>query len=652
MIITKRPPETSRLNIRLTVVLAANVLLIWFGLRVMLWSSVGPQQAGWVNAPSIFARGLWFDLATVAFLISPFLLMEALLPDRWRAARLVLVVRWVILWAAIFVLLFGAVAEFVFWEEFATRFNFIAVDYLIYTHEVIGNIRQSYPVGWILGGIGLLAFALVTVIFRFVKFSTTPFTWRKRFVAAAAAVALPLASTGLANVDQMEGTSNAYANELSGNGLFSFSAAIRREELDYNRFYRTLPQAQADAVLSRLGVERIPLTDALRKHQPDEHESTESGPLLRKPRNVVLISVESLSADFLGVYGDRRGLTPNLDRLAASGLKFERMFATGTRTVRGLEALSLGTPPVPGQSIVRRPNNEHLATVGELLEHQGFSTLFMYGGYGYFDNMNAYFAGNDYRVIDRTDFPKETIPFENVWGVADEALFDNALIALNDAHRSAKPFFAHVMTTSNHRPFTYPGGRIDIPSPGGREGAVKYTDYAIGRFIKQASSKPWFDETLFIIVADHCASVAGKSKLPVNNYLIPLIFYAPKLLAPGIYPRLASQIDIPPTILDLLGAEGDDHFFGQSLFEDQKLPERAFISNYQELGYYKNGLLTVLMPKQRVAAYRIDPITYAPVPAKIDAELLDEAIAYYQTASRAFRQGALKSPDYQKPSSP
>jgi phosphoglycerol transferase MdoB-like AlkP superfamily enzyme len=145
-------------------------------------------------------------------------------------------------------------------------------------------------------------------------------------------------------------------------------------------------------------------------------------------------------------------------------MMFERVFATGTRTVRGLEALSLGTPPIPGQSIVRRPNNEHLATLGELLEHQGFATYFFYGGYGYFDNMSAYFSANDYRVIDRTDFPKETVMFENVWGVADEALFDNVIRTFDTKPNTGKPFFAHIMTTTNHRPYTYPNGRIDIPA--------------------------------------------------------------------------------------------------------------------------------------------------------------------------------------------
>ena len=269
--------------------------------------------------------------------------------------------------------------------------------------------------------------------------------------------------------------------------------------------------------------------------------------------------------------------------------------------------MSLGTPPVPGQSIVRRPGNEHLSTIGELLEHQGFATSFIYGGYGYFDNMNAYFGGNDYNVVDRTDIPKSAIAAENIWGVADESLFEHALGVISAKVATGVPTFTHIMTTSNHRPFTYPDGRIDIPSPGGRKGAVKYTDWAIGEFMEKARTQPWFDDTLFVILADHCASVAGKSKLPIAGYRIPLILYAPKLVSPSVYDPVASQMDLPPTLLDVLRVSGDDHFFGRSVFEKPTGPPRAFVSNFQALGYLRDGTLIVLSPGQKIETFQVDP---------------------------------------------
>lgn len=367
------------------------------------------------------------------------------------------------------------------------------------------------------------------------------------------------------------------------------------------------------------------------------------GPFKRRPKNVVLISVESLSADYLGSYGNQENLTPYLNQLAGESLVFDKVFATGTRTVRGLDALSIAIPPIPGQAIVHRPDTDHLATIGELLEVKGYATLFIYGGYGVFDSMNKYFRGNDYKVIDRTDFDKTTIQSENVWGVDDESLFNSSLRMLDQQVKTQQPFFAHIMTTSNHRPYTYPANKIDLPQ-GSRSGAVKYTDYAIGQFIKQAKTKPWFKDTLFVIVADHCASVAGKTKLPLAKYHIPLFFYAPDLLPAGHYKRMASQIDIVPTLLDLLGTSDAQHFYGQSLFEAEReqLPERAFVSNYQALGYYKDNTLIVLSPKQEVEAYRIDSTSLEAISAPVNHRLLNEAIAYYQTAARAYKHGELK----------
>lgn len=622
-------------------------MLVWvavFGaLRLGLALFVGTAAVPPALWPGIFLKGLMFDLAVVALAVAPIFVYEAIVPGRWRAQGWHRRVRTAWFWFSLMVMLVAAASEITFWIEFSTRFNFIAVDYLIYTQEVIGNIRQSYPIPAIMAGLATLAAGLTWLLNGpLQRAGGQVFSARQRVAALVAAVALPAASLLLTNVDQMQGLGNAYADELSGNGLFTLAAAMRRNELDYDKFYRTMPQAQADAILEKLDVERQPLSEAIRPPVGEDHAS-DPLPFTRRPRNVVLISVESLSASFMDTYGSTKHLTPRLDGFAKEGLMFANLYATGTRTVRGLESLSLGTPPVPGQAIVRRPNNEHLATLGEILKPQGVMSYFFYGGYGYFDNMNAYFDANGYKVIDRTDIPKAAVNFENVWGVADEVLFKHAVKTLTaDTARSTQPFFAHIMTTSNHRPYTYPDGRIDIKSPGGRDGAVKYTDYAIGQFIDEARSQPWFKDTLFIIIADHCASVAGKSKLPVDGYHIPLIFYAPGMVPPGVYQPIVSQLDLAPTIVEMMGMNGDDHFFGRAFFEPGENPNRAFISNYQELGYLRSNVLTVLLPRRKVEAYQVDPVTHATTPIKVDEGLMNEAIAYYQTASRAFKQGALR----------
>lgn len=627
--------------IRIALLIGALWLVVFTSLRLGLTVFTGTDAVPLSLWPAVFAKGLAFDLAVLAVTLAPVLLYEALLPNKWRQSRWHRALRtlWFVL--SVFVMIFGATSEITFWIEFSTRFNFIAVDYLLYTQEVIGNIRQSYPVPAILLGLTTIACIIYAGTHKWLHDSDRiELTRRQRFALGVGAILLPTVSLSVSNVDQMQGLGNAFAEELSGNGLFTLAAAMRRNELDYDKFYMTMDQKKADAILAELQVERPPLDQAI-SQGIDEDEAEDVLPMPKRPTNVVLISVESLSASFLGAYGNPKGITPRLDALAKDGLNFTHFFATGTRTVRGLEALSLGIPPAPGQAVVRRPNNQHLATLGELLKPQGVTPYFFYGGYGYFDNMNAYFEGNSYQVIDRTDIPKQDVMFENVWGVADEVLFTHALRTLEKRHADGSPFFAHIMTTSNHRPYTYPDGRIDIPSPGGRDGAVKYTDYAIGQFLDKARSQSWFKDTLFIITADHCASVAGKSKLPVAGYHIPLIFYAPGLIKPDTFDTPVSQIDLAPTIVELLGKRGDDHFFGRSFFEHGEPLKRVFISNYQSLGYLRNNVLTVLLPKAQVESYQVDPKTLATTPAPIDQRLLDETIAYYQSASRAFKAGAL-----------
>ncbi len=372
---------------------------------------------------------------------------------------------------------------------------------------------------------------------------------------------------------------------------------------------------------------------------PIEREVAGKGPERRL--NVVLVSVESLSAEFMAAFGNRQGITPNLDRLAKESLFFTRVYATGTRTVRGLEALSLSMPPTPGYSVVKRPNNENLLTVGEVFNAKGYESLYVYGGYGYFDNMNYFFSNNGYTVVDRTAIPASAIHHENIWGVADEDLFTLALAEADRRHAAGRPFFAHVMTTSNHRPYTYPEGRIDIPSGTGREGAVKYTDWAIGDFLARAREKPWFADTVFVIVADHGASARGKTDLPVDRFHIPLLVHSPRHVAPREVGFIASQIDVGPTLLALLDFSYRSRFFGHDILEEGEKHQRALLANYQTVGYLEDGMLVELRPKSVVRV--TDATTGAELPVSGRAkELVDEAVGYYQSASQAFRSGALR----------
>ena len=568
--------------------------------------------------------GMLRDLPVVLMLSWPWALFEIVFKRKW-ADRL----RWPLLAIYIFTLIFVGVSEGVFWEEFSVRFNFIAVDYLVFTTEVIGNIRESYPVGKIISGLAVLTLLVVWSLRRPLRAAVatesgraTQFGWALSLMLAVCVVAykMPLP----------EFSSNAFANELADNGWRSFIAAARQNKLDYRQFYATRPDAEVMADLQRLsGHGQVSASNSgliKANFQP------------AKQPNVVIIMMESMSAEYMETFGNKQGITPNLDRLGKEGMLFTRLYATGTRTVRGLEALSAALPPQPGASVVRWPNITNLNTLGSTLAARGWEPNFIYGGYGMFDNMNSYFESQAYKVTDRKLFQEGLVQFENVWGVADEHLFDQVLINMDKDTAAGKPFFAHIMTTSNHRPFTYPDGRIDIPSPAKREGGVKYADYAIGRFIDMAKKKPWFDNTIFLIVADHCASSAGKTKIPVFRYHIPAIIYAPKLVAPKQVDTLASQIDLVPTLLAMLGLEGDDHFVGRDILRTPPEEGRALVSTYQNLGYMKGNVMTVLQPKRKIETFRISADGKEAQLIATEPKMAEEAIAYFQGAALLMEQ--------------
>jgi phosphoglycerol transferase MdoB-like AlkP superfamily enzyme len=622
---------------RFSPVLLATLLLCGISLitRIsLLLTSANSFDWTIANLIKVFVIGLFFDLAAASYAIIPLVIYLWLFPSKWYAKKFNSIILMLYFFIVITTLIFNAISEWIFWEEFSVRYNFIAVDYLIYTTEVIGNIRQSYPVTPVLIAlISVSAIASYLLRSSFSPFNSAPLKFGARTKFALLLLAIPLCTYFFVDHKWKNHSRNQYADELSGNGMYDFGFAFWHNQLDYDSFYQTLPIDRAVEILKKNFLSQNRDTAALGTARNISSASAEN------KMNVVMISVESLSADFLGSFGNTQNLTPNLDSLAKKGLLFTKLYASGTRTVRGLEALSLCIPPTPGQSIVKRPNNKNLFTLGNVFRSKGYNSRFIYGGYGYFDNMNEFFSQNGYEVTDRNALKENEIHYENTWGVADEDLFTLSLREFDKDYKHHKPFFAQIMTVSNHRPYTYPAGRIDIPSHTGREGAVKYTDYAIGRFIKEASTKPWFNNTIFVIVADHCAASAGKVELPVDKYHIPMIFYSPAHIAPGKFEKLVAQIDIGPTILGYLNFSYKSKFFGQNVFKMNEKAERVFISTYQSLGYIKNNKLVILDPNKKVNTYIPNFETGNSSPAPNEKWFTEEAIANYQLASELYKQG-------------
>lgn len=542
---------------------------------------------------------------------------------------------WTTVWFALFVVLyvgaivFNGISEYFFWNEFGVRYNFIAVDYLVYTNEVVGNIMESYPVVPMTLGIVVVTLLITWYLFRRDLVQAEYLKgWRWKAVVAPAYVAALFAAIGLLNFNtRFQDSGNVYVNELQANGLYKFYDAFVKNSLDYEQFYITRPEAEAEAFVH-----------GVYGSTGDNLHAVSAGGGSEIRRNIVLVTIESMSASYMERFGNTESITPVLDSLYRLGMAFDRVYATGNRTVRGLEAVTLSLPPCPGQSIIKRPNNAGMHSTGALLREKGYNVTYFYGGNSYFDNMETFFSGNGYDIVDQKSYSPEEITFANIWGVCDEDAYRKVIRTLGEQSRDGKPFFAHVMTVSNHRPFTYPAGKIRIPNDSKtRAGGVLYTDYALGQFLAEASKQPWFDNTIFLITADHCASSAGRTEIPLHKYHIPALIFAPGFVAPQQIEGIVSQIDLMPTLLSLLNMDYDSHFYGRSIF-DPDYVNRAFIATYQDLGYLEGDTFTILSPVRRYEQYRVVPTEENPhnlePAAQTDTTQLDRAVYYYQTSCK------------------
>ncbi|WP_346983515.1 LTA synthase family protein [Chryseobacterium sp. POE27] len=542
----------------------------------------------------------------------------------------------------VMLIIFNAVSEYFFYNEFGLRYNFIAVDYLIYTNEVIGNIMESYPVVPLFLGIFAVAAVFTVYIYRKTKTELLdlPNLKQKLILLISFCVLVGISIVGLNFTTKLK-SENVFEEEIQANGLPKFYWAFTHNELDYFQFYPVMNQQQADNTF-------------LSQYSPPVlNRNIESGkPELKK--NVVLISIESLSADFMEHYGNTQKITPFLDSLADRSLLFTNLYATGNRTVRGLEALTLCIPPTAGESIIKRENNKNKFTTGSVFKSKGYDVKFLYGGYSYFDNMKDFYEGNGYGIVDRNNFKPEEITFANVWGVADEDMAKKAIQTMNAEAKSGKPFFNHWMTVSNHRPFTYPNGKIDIPGDAkSREGGVKYTDYSLRKFFEMAKKQSWYANTVFVIIADHCASSAGDMELPMDKYRIPAMIFSEEFIEPQKFTQTMSQIDVMPTLFGLLNFNYHSKFLGQDVFTKEFQP-KAYVATYQDLGFIKDNYLTIISPLKKIKQYTLQQqknnlspefnIYYDENYLKPDSQnkkLIEQTVAAYQSTSYWLKKNKL-----------
>lgn len=600
--------------------------------------------------------GLFFDIGTISFIIFPSVIYYLVFPNRWVGSWLDRILIWFFTSLGTFILVFTFFAELTFWDEFKTRFNFIAVDYLIYTHEVVANIEQSYPLPLLIIGVSAITLLILFIFYKrgvFRKTFTHTVNFNQKLIAVILGVTSCLFYIIFITNNQAEWSKNRYNAEISKSGIYSFFAAFRNNQMEYREFYTSIDNDKAFGIVrSKLKEKNSTFSSVDFSVHRTISDTTNEQPV---KKNVVFILVESLSGSFMSEFGNKEHITPFLDSLAQKSMFFDNLYATGTRTVRGMEAMTLSIPPTPGQSIVKRPENQNLYTISNVFKDKGYTSNFFYGGDGYFDNMNAYFGGNGFTIYDRgrgsvlsdkiktvrNNISDDEVTFENAWGICDEDIYSKMMKVADEHYNKNQLFFNFVMTTSNHRPYTYPDNAIDIPSGTSREGAVKYTDYALKNMFEKAKGKPWFKNTIFIIIADHCASSAGKDEVDIANYHIPAFI----VNLPAEYnqkvKKQCSQIDLFPTFFSMMHWTYQSDFFGRNVLSDN-FEERALLGTYRKLVLMKKDKAMILSDQKKQAFYSWNKADNSLKSLPIEKTFLDETISWYQTADYLFTNKLLK----------
>lgn len=562
--------------------------------------------------------------------------------------------RMIVLCALFTAAAFGAAVEFCFFEEFNSRYNHIALDYLLYPGEVATNVWESYPVPLVAGGAVVVGITLAWLAGRRLPRGPLPVTRASRALSrGVAAVVLLLACAFVAGAIPASVADNRITSEIAQNGLVGLVRAWRTAELQYDAYYATVPTPEARTRTAAFLGFPAPTPAQLAAPAGEFELQRRIGTPGRRPLDVVVVLEESLGSPFVGVLGAKRGdLTPCIDRWSRSGLLLENLVATGNRTVRGLEGVLCSFVPLPGDSITKRTPPSAVATIARVFASHEYETAFFYGGAGTFDGMEPFMSKNGWNTFfEQRDFPPGC--FTTAWGVADEHIFDALLEHQEAAAREGRRFFGTLLSVSNHKPYLVPAGRTPIADgPRSREGAVSYSDWAIGRYLDAAQAKGLLEHTVVLIVGDHGARAYGRELIPVDSYRIPALFLSPDAQWKGRrFTPLCSQVDLAPTLVSLAGLEAEVPFLGRDLTSLADGPGRAFVQHNRDVGVLTDDLLVVLGLQKTVTFYERDGrganelrlVAHDAVTARM-RELERDAAAVFGTAYELHRSGRYLPP--------
>ena len=611
------------------------------------------------NIAILLFNGLRIDLSALGYLlilpaiIHPFLMLTI-------ARQL-----WLKILRSIFLLIFISVLFFelatpAFIIEYGFRPNRLFIEYLEYPNEVMNMLINGHMVTLVTVSMLLLVAGRIFWIVSDKLIGNDVFSQSTKPTHAALAfvvsfVVLFLCARGTLghrpiNPAFVYSSTDPLVNSLTLNSIYSVAHAYKQfgDEKNASKLYGKMDVEKIiNLVQKDTGLEPQAFRFA---EQPSL--ATRLPVYTGKPKNLVIILEESLGAQFVSSLGGLP-LTPELDKLNAQGWAFSNLYATGTRSVRGIEAVITGFTPTPARAVVKLDKSQRgFFTIASLLKNNHYTTQFIYGGESHFDNMKSFFLGNGFTdIVDFKDI--ENPQFVASWGASDEDLFNQADIELNKLHQTKKTFFSLIFSSSNHDPFEIPEGVVTPlnytqqqllqydKKEQLRHQAIQYADFALGKFISKAKTQPYWKDTVFLVVADHDARALGNDLVPIKNFHIPGV-----ILNSGKDNfndnRVVSQIDLAPTLLSLIGVTNNSPMLGQDL-NNLNASGRAMMQYADNFAYMKHNQVSILQPQKAPLNFAYDFNLKKLVPQKVLNAMNDIALAHVLWGSLAYENQWYKS---------
>jgi len=584
----------------------------------------------------VFPIGIRMDTLLLCYAMVLPLVLTVILPPRPLKWTLTLYFS-----AFLALAVFLEIASFPFMEEFSTRPDRLFIEHAGNWNEISGMILKGYSTELLLGVLATALSAALVIVLSLKMFKNyQPVSCFKRL--ALFVICLPLVFLGArssishrpANPSTAAFSNSHLVNQLGLNSTYSLMYAwnsLKKHETDPARVYGKMKLPE---LLGRIRNYMLPGNIEEESSIPLLHSQDTSFPN-QKPYNLVIILEESLGAEYVGCLGGLP-LTPRLDQLSKEGLLFTSLYATGTRTVRGIEATVCGFLPTPGSSVVKLGlSQQHFFTLADLLQQNGYATEFIYGGDSQFDNMRSFFLGNGFqKIYDLKTFNNPV--FEGSWGVSDEDLFTKANKVFT-SHGDA-PFFALLLSTSNHDPFEFPDGRITLYEQPKmtRHNAMKYADHALGAFFDMAKKEDYYENTIFLVIADHSTRLRGQDLVPIHKFHIPGLIIGPNV-KPDCYKKVASQLDMPPTLLDLMGISAQTPLIGRPLLSlPENIPGRAVMQYGSTHAFMVDDQVIIQRPNMEPVQFVYKNGTMTPT--AVVPELANDALAHALLPAYLYRK--------------